>query len=409
MKAAFAVVICVAAAFTPVSAARATTYQETVLYSFDDMLGGWQPYAGVVADGDHLYGTANAGGNTDSGMLFSLSLRAHKEKGLYSFDSEDGYPNGALIKMNGLLYGTTTGVDGFGGLVFSFDPGTKTVSSVYGFCRQANCADGAYPSAALTAVKGIFYGTTLGGGIAGCDELGCGTVFSLDPNTHTEKVLHAFCSEQNCADGRWPDASLIEMNGHLYGTATFGAVPGCDEEAGCGVVFSINRKTGKEKVLYSFCSQMNCADGANPYAGLTKLGGMLYGTTGYGGNSGCGGGGCGTVFSIDPKTGAEKVIYAFCGQQNCTDGAQPHAALIAANGLLYGTTIVGGAGCSGEGCGTVFSLDPNTGIEMVLYAFGDKPDGQFPTGLIDVNGTFYGTTIFGGNTGNGVVFALTPQ
>jgi uncharacterized repeat protein (TIGR03803 family) len=413
MKTVFAALVAsmVASLFVqPIPAAHAAAYQEKILYSFDAMLGGWDPYAGVLRIGGRLYGTANAGGNEDAGTLFVLGLHSNKEKALYSFDAEDGYPEGNLIEMKGILYGTASGVDGLGGLVFSFDPNTKVVSPIYGFCGQANCADGAYPVSALTKVKGVLYGTTRGGGLAGCAGLGCGTVYSLDPDTHAEKVLHSFCSQQDCADGRWPSASLIEMNGVLYGTATYGAVPGCIQLIGCGVVFFINRKTGREKVLHSFCSEANCTDGATPRSGLINVNGMLYGTTAYGGAPGCQDHGCGTVYSIDPNTGAEKVLYSFCSQQNCADGAVPQASLIEIDGMLYGTTIEGGGtGCGGEGCGTVFSLNPGSGSETVLYAFGDSPDGQWPNNLIDVNGTLYGTTIFGGTSGNGTVFALEPR
>jgi uncharacterized repeat protein (TIGR03803 family) len=80
--------------------------------------------------------------------------------------------------------------------------------------------------------------------------------------------------------------------------------------------------------------------------------GKLYGTTPVGGITGCGSFGCGTVFSIDPSTAAEKVLYSFCKQQDCTDGAKPGAGIIAVNGKFYGTTAEGGA----YGKGTVFLL-----------------------------------------------------
>jgi hypothetical protein len=50
--------------------------------------------------------------------------------------------------------------------------------------------------------------------------------------------------------------------------------------------------------------------------------------------------------------GKEKVIYSFCGQQNCTDGEYPEAGLIDVKGTLYGTTQGGGARASG----TAFAL-----------------------------------------------------
>jgi hypothetical protein len=67
------------------------------------------------------------------------------------------------------------------------------------------------------------------------------------------------------------------------------------------------------------------------------------------------------VYSINPKTGAERVIYSFCSQTGCADGAIPQAGLLDVNGTLYGVTYEGGSGtCNSQygGCGTVFSITP---------------------------------------------------
>ena len=218
----------------------------------------------------------------------------------------------------------------------------------------------------------------------------------------------------NCADGREPAASLIDVNGTLYGTTVQGGGnTGCGDDKGCGTVFSLDPNTGAETALYAFCSQPNCVDGAEPHAGLVDVNGILYGATYHGGsNTNCYES-CGTVFSVDPNTGAETVLYSFCSQANCADGANPLASLIDVNGTLYGTTLDGGGtGCGNGGCGTAFSLDPNTGAETVLYAFCNQQkctDGNAPTGLIDVNGKFYGTTTFGGAYGYGTVFVLKQK
>jgi hypothetical protein len=51
----------------------------------------------------------------------------------------------------------------------------------------------------------------------------------------------------------------------------------------------------KESVLYSFCAQSDCADGAAPRGGLVfDQKGNLYGTTSYGGRS------VGVVFKLTP-------------------------------------------------------------------------------------------------------------
>jgi uncharacterized repeat protein (TIGR03803 family) len=79
---------------------------------------------------------------------------------------------------------------------------------------------------------------------------------------------------------------------------------------------------------------------------------MLYGTTSAGGTRNDG-----TVFSIT-TSGAERVLHSFAGG---SDGAQPNAALLDVAGTLYGTTTYGGSRvrpCSHLGCGTVFALKP---------------------------------------------------
>jgi uncharacterized repeat protein (TIGR03803 family) len=100
--------------------------------------------------------------------------------------------------------------------------------------------------------------------------------------------------------------------------------------------------------LYSFCSQTNCTDGELPEAGLVQAtNGRLYGTAWAGGKNAHG-----TVFNITPG-GALATIYSFCSQTNCTDGANPKAGLIQANdGDLYGTTYGGGS----QDDGTIFKI-----------------------------------------------------
>jgi uncharacterized repeat protein (TIGR03803 family) len=238
---------------------------------------------------------------------------------------------------------------------------------------------------------------------------GNGTVYKLD-STGRETVLYSFCSDPNCTDGVWPVAGLIQdAEGNLYGTTEYG---GANNN---GTIFKVGT-TGQETVLYSFCSEGadHCTDGQIPRAGLVQdTAGNLYGTT-EGGGSGTGdnGYGGGTVFKLD-STGHETVLYSFCseGGAKCTDGNYPYAGLIQdAAGNLYGTTWEGGA--NSEYGGTLFKVD-NTGHETMLYSFcaegGSKcTDGAQPSGglIRDAAGNLYGTTNFGGTNGLGAVFKL---
>src|SRR5581483_4660198 len=94
----------------------------------------------------------------------------------------------------------------------------------------------------------------------------------------TESVLYSFCSQPNCADGYQPYTSLIvDAKGNVYGTTPWGGA------TGWGTVFEVS-SGGQETVLYSFCSQTNCADGSEPSSGLIRdAKGRFYGTTQDGG------------------------------------------------------------------------------------------------------------------------------
>jgi uncharacterized repeat protein (TIGR03803 family) len=324
-----------------------------------------------------------------------------RERVLYSFCSQQNCADGAapfasLIDVKGTLYGTTMdgGAHGEGGgTVFALDPDTGTEKVVYSFCGKKHCADGRNPLASLIDVKGTLYGMTSAGGAHRQ-----GAVVALDPKTGVEKVLHSFCSEKNCTDGFFPWGSLIDVKGTLYGTTSLG---GQDE---AGTVIAVDANTGVEKVLHSFCSQEHCTDGGIPLDGFIDINGTMYGTSFSGGAADEG-----TVFAIDPHTGAESVIYPFCEQKYCPDGDGPEDGLIDVNGVFYGTTEFGGA----YGYGSVFSLDPSTGVETVVYSFCILKycaDGYGPiAGLIDVNGRLYGTTLSGGAHEKGTVFAIDPN
>ena len=188
-------------------------------------------------------------------------------------------------------------------------------------------------------------------------------------------------------------ASLVAVNGVLYGTAAGHEFNGLVTSS---CVFKVTT-SGKATVLHSFTSK---GDGAGPQAALIYTNGLLYGTTKYGGATGNG-----VVFSIDPGSGKERVVYSF---KHYPDGSQPIASLATMNGILYGTTFVGGK----NGAGTIFSLT-TSGKEKVLYNFkSGKQDGQLPAaGLTALKGTLYGTTSscgVGMFACGGTVFAVTP-
>jgi len=161
-------------------------------------------------------------------------------------------------------------------------------------------------------------------------------------------MLYSFCAQTGCTDGAVPHAALaLAPNGDFYGTTTErGASNNCN--GGCGTVFKIT-SAGNLTTLYNFCLQTGCPDGFFPIDKLV-LGtdGSFYGTTQAGGTSANCNGGCGTVFRITPA-GQLTTLYSFCQQSGCPDGYFPRAALVqGADGNLYGTTYFGGPNTSWE-------------------------------------------------------------
>ncbi len=272
--------------------------------------------------------------------------------------------------------------------------------------------DGAASFATLLADKsGNLYGTTFYGG-----KYDGGTLFKLHPTSsgYTETIVHSFGHGR---DGLYPISSVIEVSGMLYGTTVGGGThinqSLCEEYAGvpngtCGTVYRVNPATGAERVLHSFGKT---GDGSSPFAAPLSVAGTLYGTTDLGGSSYY----CGTVFSIGTDGRGERVVHSFlnAGQH---DGCNPFASLIDVKGTLYGTTCCGGGNFCGHCEGTLFSVDTSTGKEQVLHEFGASQDGSEPVaGLVDVRGVLYGTTTIGGQSscvngdGCGVIFSLTAS
>jgi uncharacterized repeat protein (TIGR03803 family) len=331
--------------------------------------GGW-PYAGLIqpADGS-LYGATFVVGVNGYGTLFKIAPGGILTT-LQTFDSTDGSGPWALVQASdGNFYGTTAwggahsgpvcGSAGGGcGTVFKMTP-SGHLTTLYNFCSQSGCADGAEPYGLIQGSDGNFYGTTnYGGTYNGCDSeytYGCGTVFRITPEG-TLTTLYSFCTQAGCADGAYPRSALLQAaDGNFYGTTNIGGV-----NSG-GTVFKITVKGA----LTTFHTFMGPTEGGAPTAPLIQAtDGNFYGTTSGGGADGDG---AGTVFRITPG-GTLTVLYTFSRQNSYADGYQPQAALFQdTNGTFYGTTEGGGTNnCNGIGCGTVFSL--SVGLKPFVIA-----------------------------------------
>jgi uncharacterized repeat protein (TIGR03803 family) len=214
---------------------------------------------------------------------------------------------------------------------------------------------------------------TVGAGDVTSVSIACASNFTL---------LYSFAG--GSGDGEDPYHILIQASdGDFYGSTLDGGT------SNGGTIYEIS-PSGTETLFYSFASM--------PWAGLTQgSDGNFYGTTASGGTSGRG-----TVFTLTPS-GTETVLYSFPA-----GSSEPYCGLIqGSDGNFYGTT--GANGTSDDG--TVFKITPS-GAKTVLHVFPKAgSDGEIPyAGVIQgSDGNFYGTTYFGGSSGFGTVFKVTPS
>jgi uncharacterized repeat protein (TIGR03803 family) len=380
----------------------AQAYQ--TLYSFLGGSDGAAPQGGLINGqyGTTLYGGGSGCGGGGCGTVYNYNRTGNTESILYSFagGSDGKRPAARLLYENGVYYGTTTAGGGSGcggagcGVIFAItQSGSETILHSF-----AGGSDGANPTSRLDDVGGTFYGTTTLGG-SGCGGQGCGTVYSVTPSGSSYSVLHRFTGH---SDGAHPRGSLIDKAGVLYGTTTRGGGSGCGGP-GCGTIYRMTTG-GSETVMHDFRGGLS--DGAYPDDGLVLSNGILYGTTQIGGPKSVG-----TLYSIT-TSGTYGVVYSFVGGPN--DGANPTSVVLAYNSTLYGTTQRGGSSDQG----TLYGYTPGTTpVESVLHSFTGGSDGAFPySGVIQVQGTLYGTTTEGGvygcygygGYGCGTLYSLTP-
>jgi uncharacterized repeat protein (TIGR03803 family) len=380
---ALSLVLGVAVLATP--SVRAQTF--SIIDNFAWNGGGVNPLAGLVIDSNEtLYGTTSAGGSIGYGVVFAMNL-AGTEKVLYDFTggADGASPQSSLILDSlGNLYGTTYSGGTYGaGTVFMVTKAGKE-KVLYSFTGGT---DGANPIAALSMdASGNLYGTTSAGG-----TYGGGTVFEVTKGGR-EKVLYSFGQG---TDGANPVAGVtLGAKGKMFGTTSAGGT------YGYGIIFQLAPSSSgwNETVLHTFEMQ---SDGGTPYAGLVfDQSGNLYGAATSGGD-----GSGGTIFELTPSGAGWNfdVLYGLPG----SDVSGPFRNLMLdSSGNIYGTTH-----CDGTGNGTVYELTNSAGTWTYnsLHVFSGS-DGYFSYSnmVIDKRGNLYGTTQWGGASGDGVVFKVTP-
>ena len=313
----------------------------------------------------------------------------------------DGVAAGGYLVMDskGNLYGVTAGGGTYnGGTVYELTPGatgqwTETILKSF---PMGDPLDGYNP------VDGVVMDDT--GNLYGVTEFGgtndYGIAYELSPGSGglwTETILYNFCSQPYCADGAYPlFRPTLGPGGVLYGIGTpvYQLVPGSG-----GWTFT---------VIYSFCDPgPNCTTGANPSSGLTlDAKGNLYGETAVGGECSINRLGCGVAYVLHQQSNgqwAEFDLHEF-QMESAEDGGTPNGGLTFYGGGLFGVAFEGGSNCLKiGGCGVTFELTEGSGKhinETIIWNFGGNggAQGVGPSQGVtfDKRGDIFGVTPAGG-------------
>jgi uncharacterized repeat protein (TIGR03803 family) len=320
-----------------------------------------------------------------------------------------------------------------------------------GFQGSGPCPQGGRPDSLIQGSDGNFYGAAQDS-MEGSSSPTGGAVFSVTP-AGKFTLLHTFPAGANKTypNGNLPGFVAEGSDGKIYGTTLFGGVGGCNGYCGSGVLYRVSKTGTGFQVLHKFCSQSSCTDGGGG-AVVPNVDGNLYGASFQGGTGNCGSFyvGCGTIFRVTPSTGGYEVVFNFNGSTDefpsslipASDGtfygldsgpqgenlfhytpatgafqsvalhfpqfnglpSSGFSLAFGANGNFYGLYHIYGK--SGEG---LFEVQPD-GSNLQLFPFyttragGGSPDGL----LLASDGNFW-VADFNGSTGYGDIITLSPS
>jgi uncharacterized repeat protein (TIGR03803 family) len=351
-----------------------TTKTLNVLVAFNGT-NGQSPYGGslIQATDGNLYGMTKFGGSSYKGTLFKCTTSGTLTT-LVNFTGANGTePWGSLIQASdGNLYGlvwTNSTSPGYGTLFRCTTSGTLTTLVNFGVTAIGNTPDGSL----MKATDGNFYGTTVYGGSAGE-----GTIFKYNPVSNTTTTLINFTG----TNGENPYCDLMQASdGNLYGITSAGG------SSSCGTIFKLTL-SGTFTTLINFSG----SNGKNAQGSLVQASdGNLYGMTPFGGTASYG-----NLFKCTTSGTLTNIV-------NFSNAETPYSNMIvASDGNLYGTTV-NVRSCSSVG--SLFKLTVSSETFTTLVNF-DTTKASNPIGkpVQATDGNLYGTAYNGGSLCFGAIY-----
>ena len=292
-----------------------------------------------------------------------------------TFSSNSYNPRNVTITegANGKMYGTNvngTGANTYGSVV-CYDVNTNSHRVVANL--DSIKSTGGTWGELLLAPNGLYYGTSYGitnQGVSGGYTLG--GIFSYNPITDTVILVYSWVNYG------WSEGLMQASDGNLYGqTSGSDVASGNPWTTGYATIFRFDPYTNTFTTLASITDPNDVMQGTLVEAGPDTLYGFGSGFLGM------------YYISLSNNT----LSYP------AYPGLYYNGAIRGSDGLLYGTTLNGGAANEGK----LFSYDTHSGVFDTLHVFGlTAGDGQAPYGIVcqASDGNLYGCTHDGGIYGS---------
>lgn len=371
---------------------------------------GRTPGGGLSSDGQgYLWGTTSAGGEYGFGTIYKYHVATGVLTTLHH--CRNAAPNrglnpgaGLVNDGRGFMWGTMPyGANADNGCIFKIGIANGIYTQVAEFSGTAGAVKGTNPAAKLASDGGDFlWGSTQLGGAPDS-----GTIFKVNILTGVVTTVVEFNRVAAPAQGSYPSAELCwDGAGNFWGTTANGGTPGH------GTIFKVNAASGTLTTIAAFTGTSGAFRGSSPSTGLTAdHQGILWGSTSRGGVFAD----RGTIYRVDPQTGAASMVLAFPEVEGTIIGRYPTGKMLHLGaGVLLGTTSAGGGGDpDSAGPGTIFKYDTTTATFTNLVQFteaGSVDVGRTPyAGLVEGNGgLLWGSTREGGLRGYGTIFKVDP-
>ncbi len=338
---------------------QTSSCQYAKVFDFSDTLGSY-PQGSLVNSGDTLFGTVQWGkaGTTSGGMIYRIKADGTDYKILYDFNGTNGYnPLGGMIIKDNTLYGATRGGTSYKGNLFRIGTNGSNFESFFSFHDTL----GEMPATPLLIRGDTIFGVTSYGG-----KYNQGVLYRMKIDGSNYKKLKDF---------NMPPTPVIYYNHFLYGVAS-------NDYGGTSIIYRIRTNGSEYEILGEYSSGANATP--VPKSPLLLIDSELYGGA-------CAGNTNTHIYKIKPDGSGYEVVYNF----------QAFSDILPVYSLTYWNGNFFGIGSAGN---RIFKVSKDNKQGGVIYSFGNQEGDLSYGSLLLYNDCLYGTTIWGGKQGRGVIY-----